>query len=461
MRKPDPAGGPDGTRPIAAGETLRRLTAKVLMQRPEVTKELRTLSPLQCGVGVSGACGLLSMGLQHLVNEAHGQGRQDWAVLQLDFRNAFNSLQRSVMLEAVSRRCPPAYTWIRSCYSEHTPLYCGSHMIPSCSGVQQGDPCGPAAFAWGIHDLVEDMRAADEWGGWYLDDAHILGTLDQLHRAITLVEVRGRALGLQLNLSKCVLWGPAVTDNNANGRLPPSVDPSSPLHRTHLVPFGLHTGIRALGVPVCHPGNLSDSDFAHDTWRKRVDAVQRMCDALGEIPEAHIQFTLLRMCLSAAKVMDLLRAAPFLQAGVECARFSALLRNTLGAILGAPVSDQQWAQATLAIRHGGLGILDPTSQRLAARIAGIVDFSRRGAEVLQLQSATAHLPGDWPVCLTRALLSLGNIQPLTAWQADPSLLSTADQVHRAQSWWAERIHLQVKAHLGTTLPDQEAVRFAS
>jgi hypothetical protein len=65
------------------------------------------------------------------------------------------------------------------------------------------------------------------------------------------------------------------------------------------------------------------------------------------------------------------------------------------------------------------------------------------------------------VCLTRALLSLGNIQPLTAWQADPSLLSTADPVHRAQSWWAERVHLQVKAHLETTLPDKEAVRFAS
>ena len=69
----------------------------------------------------------------------------------------------------------------------------------------QGDPCGPAAFSWGIHDLVQDLSPVVEWSGWYLDDAHLMGTATQLHNAITMVQSRASDLGLHLNLSKCVL----------------------------------------------------------------------------------------------------------------------------------------------------------------------------------------------------------------------------------------------------------------
>ena len=48
----------EGTRPFAAGETLCRLVGKVLMRKPEVRKRLRTLQPVQCGVGVPDACSM-------------------------------------------------------------------------------------------------------------------------------------------------------------------------------------------------------------------------------------------------------------------------------------------------------------------------------------------------------------------------------------------------------------------
>ena len=210
LRKPDPNGGPDGTRPIAAGETLRRLTARFLMRQPAVVTDLKALQPFQCGVGMPNACPLLAMSLQQLVGDLHGSGQEDWAVLQLDFRNAFNTVRRTAVLDGVMRRCPPAACWLASCYSTPSPLYCGQQVIPSASGVQQGDPCGPAAFAWGIQDLVEDLEGEVLWQAWYLDDAHLVGTPLQLHRAVSLVEARGRMLGLELNLSKCVLWGPAL-----------------------------------------------------------------------------------------------------------------------------------------------------------------------------------------------------------------------------------------------------------
>ena len=66
--------------------------------------------------------------------------------------------------------------------------------------------------------MVEDLGPLVEWQGWYMDDAHVVGTLPQLHAVISTVQTRGALLGLELNLSKCVLWGPAVGDNNRGGR---------------------------------------------------------------------------------------------------------------------------------------------------------------------------------------------------------------------------------------------------
>jgi hypothetical protein len=44
-----------GVRPVAVGETLRRMVGKVLLATPTVRKQVATLSPTQCGVGVKGA----------------------------------------------------------------------------------------------------------------------------------------------------------------------------------------------------------------------------------------------------------------------------------------------------------------------------------------------------------------------------------------------------------------------
>ena len=138
---------------------------------------------------------------------------------------------------------------------------------------------------------------------------------------------------------------------------------------------------------------MSASTFAEGVWCERVEKVQKLCDALLLLPQAHIQYVLLRSCLDAARVNDLLRAAPVTQARSTCARFSALLRDTFSAIVGSPVTDVQWPQATLAIRHGGLGLHDPVTQRLPARIGCSLDYARRAGPILQLPTELPPFPG--------------------------------------------------------------------
>ena len=112
----------EGTRPIAAGETLRRLVGKVLMRHPDVRKGLRTLQPVQCGVGVPNACALVAMALQQWAAGLQAAGRTDWGILQLDFKKAFDSVSRAQVLAATRRHCPEADAWLESCYASPSAL---------------------------------------------------------------------------------------------------------------------------------------------------------------------------------------------------------------------------------------------------------------------------------------------------------------------------------------------------
>ena len=77
-----------GVRPVAIGETVRRLVGKVLLQIPEVQEQASSLRPTQVGVGVPAAAEAVGIGAQSLVH--HLDSTDGWACLQLDFGNAIN-----------------------------------------------------------------------------------------------------------------------------------------------------------------------------------------------------------------------------------------------------------------------------------------------------------------------------------------------------------------------------------
>lgn len=68
------------------------------------------------------------------------------AVLKLDFINAFNSIRRDKMLNAVKLLAPSIYPFVHSAYSSSSSYFWGDKIIPSAEGVQQGDPIGPLLF---------------------------------------------------------------------------------------------------------------------------------------------------------------------------------------------------------------------------------------------------------------------------------------------------------------------------
>jgi len=105
-------------------------------------------------------------------------------------------------------------------------------------------------------------------------------------------------------------------------------------------------------------------------------------------------------------------------------------------------------------------LADPQTLRLPARLAGLLDYGRRSATVLQLSATLAQLPADWPLVFTRASNSLGSVQPLDLWTRQPVMALQADPAHCRQGFWSDLVYSQRSKMLQGAWSGQDAVRFA-
>lgn len=83
--------GVEGVRPIAVGETLRRLTAKMLLRRFN-DHPRHVMAPRQLGVSTPNGQGIIIHKLRHMVRK-HGADA-DYTIVKIDFENALNLVNR-------------------------------------------------------------------------------------------------------------------------------------------------------------------------------------------------------------------------------------------------------------------------------------------------------------------------------------------------------------------------------
>jgi hypothetical protein len=110
-----------GIRPIAVGDTLRRVVGKVLLRTGPLRAQVAKLAPKQCGVGVTSAADLVGMGLQRMVEKRESEGDDGFVVFQADFTNAFNCVGRDAVLRGAKDHAPASYNWLKWCYTGRAP----------------------------------------------------------------------------------------------------------------------------------------------------------------------------------------------------------------------------------------------------------------------------------------------------------------------------------------------------
>ena len=143
-----------GVRPIAVGEVFRCLIAKCIAQEAS-SEAVELFSSRQLGVAVK--CGAES--IVHATKQTFQKSlnKEKAGLLQIDFKNAFNSIKRSSVLDAAQKFIPSLASFASFCYSQHSKLFFNATHIQSESGVQQGDPPWPLLFPLGLWPIIKEL----------------------------------------------------------------------------------------------------------------------------------------------------------------------------------------------------------------------------------------------------------------------------------------------------------------
>ena len=317
-----------GIRPIAVGSSLRRLSVKV-GSRPIVQALGEELRPVQLGVSTSGGCEAAAHAARRYARDC----RHRRVLLKIDMRNAFNSLRSDFFLSVARVRTPGLYSLLWQAYSSPTRLFFGEEGFASETGIQQGDPIGPASS---VDEAARCVQS--EFNAWYLDNATLGDSPERVYDDLVVLLERLRAIGLEVNGSKCEL-------TILNDSLPEA---------TEALFRGLLPGVRVvekcdlspLGAPVDIQGILI-------TINEKREALERMTSKL-EVLNPHQAFVLLKNAFAIPKLQYVLRASPAYLCREELQIFDRALFGSLGRVTNALEGDV-CKQAGFPVNFGGLG----------------------------------------------------------------------------------------------------------
>jgi len=268
----------------------------------------------------------------------------DHCVIKLDFRNAFNSLHRDAMLDAVYTNAPGIYKFCYASYNKASILAFNDRTTLSQEGTQQGDPLGALLFCIALQPILLDLNTELVFG--YMDDV----TIGRLKRhstgIVNFIRTRCEKIWLTLTDSKCEIITTSGTCKE-------------PMFKDY-VQLTPHTA-SLLGALLL-TGTTMDMML-----QEKCDDIACATNRLKLIP-SHDALTLLKGSLCAPKLQHILRSSP-------CADnhlldvFDGHLMQGISQITNTDLTFTQRMQASLPIKMGGLGIRRVASLASSAFLA--------------------------------------------------------------------------------------------
>jgi len=337
----------------------------------------RLLVPPQMAVGVSNPCE--RMVLEVTAELVHNPLA---ALLQFDFRSAFNLVSLAAAAAYVTR----AFPFLRH-YPSSVDLESFPSRVSGCAdgdpkpgaagcllarrwlaverGVQQDDPLGPLIHAAAMH-LVVLRRAAAHPGADVRavhDDVVIVAALAKLPAGLTTAAAAGAAVDAELSPAKCAGWSPTGAPASAGWPARWNVD-----------------GIWQVSIPL-----VSDDFVAAGVDSLAADH-GRLTAVIVDLSRAELQSQLLLFRLCAGRQPNYwLRALPlvwdaWLAASVDLDAQGAARRILIDARDAPAAVHALLDRAALPLSHGGLGIECRTAIVPVAALTSRIDALHAGRQ---------------------------------------------------------------------------------
>ena len=354
-------GKKDGSvRPIAVGNTLRRLVAKAsLFTVRDVAASL--LSPHQFGFGVPNGCEIAAHAARLFCSNP---SQEVQAICKVDFSNAFNTVRRDVVLHLIKQHFPSLYAFAHQCYRHESYLVFGEHCVASAQGVQQGDPLGPLLFCMAIMNMSNNLQSAVNL--WYLDDGLLAGTPDAVQKDLSYIVRTASEIGLSVNITKCEIL--------CNGGDFEGIEEAySAVERVAQGITRADTTMAFLGTALFLEGRAT---ILADKIDKLSSLVQRLKDL-----RSHDALFLLKNCIAIPRLYYLLRTSPCFSHPL-IGDYDQQLRQGLELITNNSLGEASWAQATLPVASGGLGVRCASQLALPAFLASSHSVSSAVSKIL-------------------------------------------------------------------------------
>lgn len=327
-----------GVRPIGVGEVLRRIIGKAVMKVLSADV-LQATGPLQLCAGHQAGCEAAVHAMKSIFKEEETE-----AIIFVDASNAFNNLNRRVALLNVHSTCPAIATILTNCYRSDSLLFVQGEVLQSREGTTQGDPLAMAMFALASIPLIRKIETEGARQAWFADDASSGGQLEAIRQWWDRLTTFGPMYGYFANAVKTSLL---VKEKHAEKA-------KTVFQQTNVQITTI--GKRYLGGAI---GNESFvEEFITEKVTKWVGEVERLSVFAKSQPHSSFAaFThgLVHKWVYLCRVLEI--SEQLLQP-LE----NVIQQSFLPALTGqAPPNAQVRKLLALPTRHGGLGIIIPTT----------------------------------------------------------------------------------------------------
>ena len=328
-----------GVRPIGVGETARRIIGRAIAKA--ISDDIQEAAgPLQVCAGHLSGCEAAVSAMHKLFESPDTE-----AAILVDASNAFNSLNRQAALRNIQHLCPSLSKVLTNTYREDVQLFIDGETLLSQEGTTQGDPLAMAMYAIAITPLINHLEDESVKQIWYADDATACGKISNLRTWWDQITNKGPDYGYFPNATKTWL---VVKEEKLE-------EAQNTFQGTNVAITS--EGRKLLGAALGTPSFIDIYVQQKVTeWTQEVEQLSNI--AISQPHAAYSAFT--HGLIS--KWTYLSRTVPDIENHMKPLE-EAIRQKLLPSITGQNAfNDLDRQLLALPVRHGGLGIIDPSKR---------------------------------------------------------------------------------------------------